>query len=454
MWKGLPLRTRLLIPLAAMFVVALLLGAAALHVFSTEQLAAESGPAARSAKAVAEALNSALQASGNPRQTLDAFTQTLGSSGTIKFRPAGPVALSEKPVQVTTPLGKVPAWFIELLTIPEIGATFPVYVEDKRVGDIVFSPDVSAELYEKWIGFVAMVLGAAVLTIATGAIAWFAVGTAMRPLQDLADGLTRMRNGNYSQPIPVAGPPEIRRSCEQANDLARRLDALSIDNRELLHKMVSLQDEERRDIARELHDELGPLLFGIRAGAVALRDSAPAGSEDTTENIMQSVEALQQANRRILDHLRPLYIEQLGLAESIETLLRNVRTRSPATSISSRIDPRINQLDGPLSQTVYRVIQEGVTNAVRHAKASSIDINAVLNGSQLTIETTDDGIGFAEVKFGRGLTGMHERVRALSGTFEVVREAGKSIVRCRLPVEESAREEGSQDASTGARRGS
>jgi len=437
-----------------MFVVALLLGTAALHVFSTEQLAAESGPAARSAKAVAEALNSALQASGNPRETLDAFAQTLGSSGTIQFRPAGPVVFSEKAMQVTTPLGKVPGWFIELLTIPEIGAAFPVFVEGKRVGDIVFSPDVSAELYEKWMGFVAMLLGAGILTIATGAIAWFTVGTAMRPLQDLADGLTRIRNGNYSQAIPVAGPPEIRRSCEQANDLARRLDALSSDNRKLLHKLVSLQDEERRDIARELHDELGPLLFGIRAGAVALRDSAPAGSEDAAESIMQSVEALQHANRRILDHLRPLYIQELGLATSIETLLKNARAQSPAVSISSRLDPQIKQLDGPHAQTVYRVIQEGVTNALRHAKASSIDINASLSGGELTIEIADDGIGFTVVKFGRGLTGMHERVRALSGTFEVVREAGKSIVRCRLPVAGSVREAGSQNASTGARRGS
>src|SRR4029453_18124412 len=98
----------------------------------------------------------------------------------------------------------------------------------------------------------------------------------LKPLEDLADGLTRMRNGDYSRAIPVAGPPEIRGSCEQANDLARRLSALSIDNRGLLHKIVSLQDDERRDIARELHDELGPLLFGIRAGVVALSDAAAA----------------------------------------------------------------------------------------------------------------------------------------------------------------------------------
>src|SRR5262249_55715541 len=160
-------------------------------------------------------------------------------------------------------------------------------------------------------------------TLTTGIIAHFTVGTALQPLQDLAQGLTRMRNGDYSQAIPIAGPPEIRRSSQQANDLARQLNALSIDNRHLLHKIVSLQAEERRDLARELHDEPGPLLFGIRAGAVALRDSAGddrGALNASADNILQSVEALQHANRRILDHLRPLYIEELGLVKSIETL--------------------------------------------------------------------------------------------------------------------------------------
>ena len=115
---------------------------------------------------------------------------------------------------------------------------------------------------------------------------------------------------------------------------------------------------------------------------------------------------------------------------------------APASGIAltSRIDPRLNELRGPLSQTVYRVIQEGLTNALRHAGASSIEVKAALGEAAVTIEVSDDGIGFTDVKFGRGLTGMHERVRALSGTFEVLREADKSVVRCRLPASEDAHE--------------
>ena len=126
--------------------------------------------------------------------------------------------------------------------------------------------------------------------------------------------------GNYQQLIIPSGPPEIRRSSEEANELARTLGRLSHDNRSLLRKIVSLQDDERRDMARELHDELGPLLFGIRANAVALLDDAPqdkAELESSVQALVASVEALQQANRRILDRLRPLYIQELGLEKSI-----------------------------------------------------------------------------------------------------------------------------------------
>lgn len=440
MWRRLPLRARLSLLLGMMFIAAVLFGLIALQIFATEQMAEESGPAARSAKSVADALNAALQTSADPRQTLDAFARTLGTSQSIQYRPAGPVAFSEPPVPARDPHGMAPQWFSDLLQIPQIGRSFPVMVEGRHAGDIIFSPDVSWDVYEKWIGFLAIIVAATVLTLTTGVIAHFAVGTALRPLQDLAQGLTRMRSGDYSRAIPVAGPPEIRRSCEQANDLARQLDALSIDNRDLLHKIVSLQDDERRDIARELHDELGPLLFGIRAGAVALRDSAGGDSgalNAAVDNILQSVEALQQANRRILDHLRPLYIEELGLVRSIETLLQNAPASGMA--LTSRIDPRLDGLRGPLSQTVYRVIQEGVTNALRHASASSIEIKAALGEKAVMIDVSDDGIGFGDVKFGRGLTGMLERVRALSGTFEVLREGGKSVVRCRLPLPEDAR---------------
>jgi two-component system sensor histidine kinase UhpB len=184
---------------------------------------------------------------------------------------------------------------------------------------------------------------------------------------------------------------------------------------------------------------------------VALLESIPYGQAElksAAEGILQSVETLQQANRRILDRLRPLYIQELGLERSIQTLLQNVKAQAADLKVTSQIDATLNDVDGLLSQTVYRVIQEAVTNVLRHAKANTMHVAAGINDREVIVEVSDDGIGFpADPMFGRGLTGMLERVRALSGTLELLREEGRTCVRCRLPAGDSASH--AQDAKPG-----
>lgn len=437
MWQRLSFRTQLFLPLGMSFLAALVMGGVLLQIFATNQLADENEPGRRSTRAVAAALNNTLRTSNNPRQTLDAFVQSLDISSDIQFRAveAGPVSSAKDTLR--KPHG-VPPWFVDLLTIPDMHAAAPVIIDGQRIGDLVFLPDLSADLFEKWIGFLALTSLVAGLMMLTGTIAYLFAGSAMRPLQDLGRGLSRLRRGDYAAPIPVGGPPEIRRSCEEANALAATLAQLSQDNRDLLHRLVSLQDDERRDLARDLHDELGPLLFGIRAGAIALVEASPPAGNlgSSAQEVLQSVETLQQTNRRILDRLRPLYIEELGLETSVQTLLRNFRKQAPHIGLTATINPDLNGVDGPLAQTVYRVIQEALTNVLRHAGASNAHVQATVVSERVIIEISDDGGGFAEGNiFGRGLTGMHERVRALSGSLSLLRVDERTYVRCSLPVE-------------------
>src|SRR4051794_7525151 len=132
MWKHLSLRARLLFPLAAMFVAALILGAVLLRFFATTQLIEEIEPAARSAEQVALAINAALGTSANPRQTLDAFSRSLGSDGAIQFRQDGAAASASSTVQPSSSAGRAPAWFAGLLAVPEIGAAYPVLIDGSR----------------------------------------------------------------------------------------------------------------------------------------------------------------------------------------------------------------------------------------------------------------------------------------------------------------------------------
>jgi two-component system sensor histidine kinase UhpB len=423
-----------------MFLTALIAGLVLLRMFAADQLVDENEPVGHSSVLIAGALNSALSASSNPNATLDVLVDELNKSGSdvIRFRRAGGSPPFRTENQATRAgAGRVPAWFVHLLGLPELARHTPIMIQGERVGDLVFEPTMAADIYEKWIGFLAIVASGIALTVFTLAITYLTVDAALRPLRDLGTGLARLRDGHYTDRIACAGPPEIRESCDAANELADTLKQLNRENRSLMRKMVSIQDDERRDIARELHDELGSLLFAIRANVIAMVDSgAPDqnSSDSPSQKALQSVEALQSTNRRILDRLRPMHIEELGLQSNIQKLLRSVRSQAPAIDVGFEIDPALEAVDGVVSQTIYRVLQEGITNVLRHAQATQMRLVATVLDGQVLVEISDNGVGMAaDAAIGRGLTGMRERVRALGGTFELSRGDGRTYVRCSLP---------------------
>ena len=173
----------------------------------------------------------------------------------------------------------------------------------------------------------------------------------------------------------------MRKSSLEANELARTLRRLSQDNRSLLRRIVSLQDDERRDMARELHDELGPLLFGIGANTVALLEAIPSEKAElgsAAEGILQSVETLQQANRRILDRLRPLYIQELGLERSIQTAAaeRERAGTGPCADVADRRQAERNRR--PVVADGLSRDPGGGDERVRHARADSMHVRAAI----------------------------------------------------------------------------
>ena len=214
------MRARLFLPLGAMFVVALILGAVLLRSFAIG--AFDRGKQAGGALGRADC-RSAQQprcaSSANPQQTLDAFGQSLGTGGVLQFRPAGAAPPAPSAVQPSSTAGKAPRWFVDILAVPEMGAVFPVNIDGKRVGDIVFDPDMSADIYEKWIGFLAILVSAVALALLTGIIAYVTAGAALGPLRDLGEGLTRMRQGQLWGAHPAgraAGDTPKRRGSQRS----------------------------------------------------------------------------------------------------------------------------------------------------------------------------------------------------------------------------------------------
>jgi two-component system sensor histidine kinase UhpB len=425
-----------------MFLAASIAGLFSLRIFAMEQLVNKSEAAGQSASFVADALSSALSVSSNPDATLVAFVTALKKTGpdAIKFIPAEKSTLAETNVISSVRPKIAPNWFVDFLALPNVVRHYPVSVKGKRVGDLAFEPDISTHLYQAWMGFLAILACAVGFMFLTTAIAYFTVGNAVRPLRDLGTTVARLQEGDYDYRVTSDGSAEIRMAV---NELLDTLTYFDRENRALLRRMVSLQDDERRDIARDLHDELGPLLFAIYADAIAMLESAGVDErafDSPPQKVLASVKALQLTNRRILDRLRPLYVEELGLELSVEELVRKVRAQR-SIQVNVEMDSALSTVDGVVSQTIYRLLQEGVTNVLRHAFATEMLLKASISDRHVVVEISDNGVGMAPgVQIGRGLTGMHERARALGGTFEISRIGRRTYVRCRLPIPLSASE--------------
>ena len=248
------------------------------------------------------------------------------------------------------------------------------------------------------------------------------------------------------------GPPELAAICDKLNHLAEALGGAVDDKRRLAERVVSLQDVERKEIARELHDEFGPYLFALRAHASALARIAEA-SEPNLDGlrkhggaILEQVNALQQFNRRVLEKLRPVGLSELGLREALGALLRLWGESHPGVVIKTAISPSLGDTGETADLTIYRTVQEALTNVFRHAAASScqhIDRarrTAVGGDARAAAPpwcgcVTMAGDCRPDHRLGLGLTGMRERILALGGTLAVASDDGGVTVEALVPTD-------------------
>ena len=220
----------------------------------------------------------------------------------------------------------------------------------------------------------------------------------------------------------------------------RRSATRSEDKQRLAERAVSLQDLERKEIARELHDELGPYLFALRAHAGALMrlsDAREAVGEAVRKHaiaMLDQVNALQQCNRRILEKLRPVGLAELGLSEALAALLRLWAESRPDVAIETEISPSLGETSETADLTIYRVVQEALTNVFRHAAASEVKVTiepaaAASGGRGCTrVQVRDNGRGLdVGHRLGLGLTGMRERILALGGSLTISSSEGVTV---------------------------
>ena len=241
--------------------------------------------------------------------------------------------------------------------------------------------------------------------------------------------------GRYGTRVLPTGSAEIADICSKLNHLAATLGSAVEDKQRLAERVVSLQDVERKEIARELHDEFGPYLFALRAHATSLMRVADTAKPDMNSvrkhgnAMLDQVNAVQQFNRRVLEKLRPAGLSELGLNEALGALVRLWRDAHPDVVVETRVSPSLGDMGETAELTIYRVVQEALTNVFRHSGATHVSvtlerlpksISNALQGDTTRVRVEDNGDGLpSDHKFGLGLIGMRERVMALGGTMTV-----------------------------------
>jgi len=320
-------------------------------------------------------------------------------------------------------------------------------------------------------------LAIAVLGLAaSGLLAWYLARSLTVPLQEAIGVLRRIRGGEYRVHLPVTTGGEVgelqasigemsealesakqdleNKVAERTRDLlASRNEALraDADKRKLIQKVNNIIEDERKSIALEIHDELNASLIAVRLEAQTIGHLAAKAAPGTDAGpVLEQIRAKAQAitklaldlyanGRRLVRRLRPEVLDMLGLHGAVEEMAGHYR--NSGIDVDFDADGDFASIGNDLAISAYRIVQEALSNVMKHAHAGHVGIALALSEADrmLRIEVRDDGAGFdpAVASEGIGIIGMRERVAALGGTMDVHSAPGAGTrVAIALPLQQ------------------
>ena len=364
------------------------------------------------------------------------------------YDPVGQLVYSS-PASIYKPGRNAPAWYASLVA--------PV-VQPSQIGigggRLILHADSSRAVLDGWDALVHLVwMGAIALAVINLAVFWFA-GRILRPLQIVIEGLKRMEAGDYGARLPTLSGREGRLMSATFNRTAqavadsvadRRAAAEARDrlreNREFTQMIQSHIEEERRTIARELHDELGQSITAIRSFGLIIQQQAAPGNERVAEAarlVVQTAGDMYDAVHEMIPRLRPFALDSFGLGDAAGDLVAAWRTRQTGVAILLQVAEPLPQLDAAQSLCAYRILQEALTNAIRHAAARQITVSVSTGPDELLVRVLDDGCGLPpgwEQSGHYGVRGMRERAVASGGTLQLISKPDHGTeVLARLPL--------------------
>lgn len=324
----------------------------------------------------------------------------------------------------------------------------PVVFNGEAKGAVVVSTDPQGLIGRSWreASRLGAILGAALLGLCV--LVYVALAIALRPARTLRSGLARLAAGDLSVRLPPVELAELSAVRDVFNQLAGSLETALAERNALTERLIAVQDEERKHLARELHDEFGQCLAAINAVAASAVQSAqhdcPALVKECG-SIARIAGHMMEVLRGALLRLRPPDVDELGLAASLESLVAAWNGRlGGRTRFTVELAGPFELLPAEFAASLYRIAQEAITNAAKHAEATEVTIRLRLDEArgdngwrQLDVAVDDDGkaVGDGTIKAGMGLLGMHERIGALGGrlSIETLQPSGLRL-RAAIPV--------------------
>jgi two-component system sensor histidine kinase UhpB len=453
-WAGWPTRTRMIVAVLAIDALAALVSCGIIVLNARSAVNVETTASLAIAESlVAETLDPAQSAAPESLlQTLDLRFQAL--------RHVRVAVLDTQGRNVRFAQGRLrrerheaPAWFAALIAPDPRRHELPILANGRRIGTALITTEPLDEIDEVWGYAVSLSLASLCLNVALLVALYVALSRVLAPLDQVADGLIQLERRDYAVRLDPPASRELAIITERFNSLAGALEEARAANGRLNRQLLTAQDDERRRTALELHDEFGPCLFALEANAASVtRIAEAAAAPDRARlaaragDIAAIVGQVQALNRDLLNRLRPHGLGQVPLADCLHLLIRDFARRHPGTAFAGTFEGLARGYGDLVDLTVFRCIQESMTNAVRHGRAPNVRAEAHVEGGaarpMLHIRVHDDGVGLASSHgIGLGLSGMRERVEALSGTFLLDNAAPGTVVRISIPLDPERGEE-------------
>jgi two-component system, NarL family, sensor histidine kinase UhpB len=330
---------------------------------------------------------------------------------------------------------KAPEWFVRLVQPPPTEIREWFYNPMIAPTGVIIRADPSDEIDETWNEVRSILILLFVFIILANLLVYITIGRYLAPINTILEGLSGIEKGQY-QELPHFRLPELESISRQFNHMTNVLLESKAKNKLLTQRSLEIQEEERRHLAQELHDELGQTIAAIKAVAVAIANNDKPDKtqiDSSVKTIVEYSDHIYQVAKNMMHRLRPSVLDELGLIKALQNMIDEWNGRQDDIFCHFSFSNIPDNLPESLNISLFRIIQESLTNVLKHSQASEvlISVNKIKVEGEEVINLTikDDGVGLDENKTmsGLGLPGIKERVEMNNGTYELISEKNNGL---------------------------